>query len=175
DDTHPSLPATFSFIKTPDKGGKFALCVDLLPVNPLSGDPVLSWDQVAALFPPGVAFPRKANVNISLEDDGRVLNVTWQTDIGTFGSAALPKTKAGEPTEYQARSDVANWGQFKDYVNSLEHRRYFFRGQREVKRLSKGCHRTGRADLARFQANDIQTLYRHLSQRTTHIFTVGRC
>ena len=73
DDTHPSLPATFSFIKTPDKGGKFALCVDLLPVNPRSGDPVLSWDQVAALFPPGVAFPRKANVNISLEDDGRVL------------------------------------------------------------------------------------------------------
>lgn len=173
DDNYPTFPATFSFIKTPSKASAFEFCLDLLPVNPRTGDPAPSWDQIAALFPPGIAFPKKATVKLSLEEDSQVLGVSWQTDIGTFGSAALRKTRAEEPSEYQARPDVSNWEQFKAYVNSLEHRRYIFRGQRELKRLRTGFHRTGRADLVRFQANDIQTLHRHLSQRTTHIFNLG--
>jgi hypothetical protein len=172
DDNYPTLPATFSIIKTPDKTTGCELCLDLLPVNPRTGEPQ-PWDQIAALYPPGIAFPSKATAKLALGADGRTLNVTWQTNIGTFGTASLPKTRAGDPTDYKPRPDVSNWLDFKNYVNSLEHRRYIFRGQRQLKRLRTGFHRTGRADLSRFQTNDIPTLYRHLSQRTTHIFDLG--
>jgi FRG domain len=63
--------------------------------------------------------------------------------------------------------------EFKAFANGLEHRRYIFRGQRELLRLRTGFHRTGRADLSRFLANDIQTLHRHLSSRMGHIFNLS--
>jgi FRG domain len=167
---NPSLPGTFVFIKTLDKAASRYLSLDLLPVNPRTGD-VGSWDQIAPLFPPCVTFPRRAEVNLGW--NGQTLKVDWKTDIGTFGVAELPKTRAGEPTEYQPMPDVTNWEQFKAYANALEHRRYIFRGQRYKLRLWTGFHRTGRADLTRFLNIDIQTLHRHLSQRTTHIFNLS--
>jgi hypothetical protein len=93
--------------------------------------------------------------------------------MGTSCAAQLPKTRAGEPTEYEPLPDVESWEQFKAYVNGLEHRRYIFRGQRDRLRLRTGFHSTGRADLTRFTNTDIQTLHRHLSQRTTHIFNLS--
>lgn len=172
-DDNTSMPATSTFVKTTDKSNTFELCLDLLPVNPRTGNPVASWDQVAAFFPSGVTFPRRATVNISMDGDGQILRVRWRTDIDTFGSGELAMSRAGEPSEYEPRSDVLNWEQFKTHVNGLPHRRYIFRGQRERLRLRTGFHRTGRADLERFLAVDIQTLYRHLSQRTTHIFNLS--
>jgi hypothetical protein len=169
-DDNASLPSVCAFIKTPDKGSTFQLSLDLLPVNPCTGDPS-TWDQVAALFPPNSTFPRRAQVNISYNSD--TLNVTWTTDINTTGLAELPKSRASEPTEYKPLADVTDWLQFKSYVTGLGPRRYIFRGQTELLRLRTGFHRTGRADLARFLANDIQTLHRHLSQRTTHIFNLS--
>jgi hypothetical protein len=129
---NPSLPGTFVFIKTLDKAASRHLSLDLLPVNPRTGD-VGSRDQIAPLFPPCVTFPRRAEVNLGW--NGQTLKVDWKTDIGTFGVAELPKTRAGEPTEYQPMPDVTNWEQFKAYANALEHRRYIFRGQRYKLRL----------------------------------------
>ncbi len=169
-DDNSALPSTFVAIKTPDMGSTFQLCLDLLPVNPRTGDPA-TWEQLAALFPPNVIFPRRANVNLTLSDD--TLRVSWVTDIQTTGTAEIPKSRAGEPTEYEPRPDIVNWAQFKAYVTSLEPRRYIFRGQRQLQRLRTGFHRTGRANLARFSAQDIQTLHRHLSQRTSHIFNLS--
>jgi hypothetical protein len=63
-DDNPSLPGTFVFIKTPDKAASCHLSLDLSPVNPRTGD-VASWDQIAPLFPPGVIFPRRAEVNLN--------------------------------------------------------------------------------------------------------------
>jgi hypothetical protein len=112
-DDNNSMSASFIYTKTPDKSGIFELCLDILPVNPRTGDPVPSWDQVAALFPPTITFPRRVTVNVSLEEKGKTLRVSWKTDIGTFGSAALPKSRAGEPSEYKPHPDVSNWEQFK--------------------------------------------------------------
>lgn len=166
-----SLPSAVVFIKTPDTtAGPFRLCVDLEPVNPRTGD-VASWSQISSLFPPNVVFPTRADIHLGVEAD--VLKVHWNTDIGTHGSAELPKTSADRPTELQPLSNVTTWEQFKDHVNRMEYRRYIFRGQRQTLRLRTGFHRTGRADLARFLATDIQTLHRHLSQRTSHIFNLN--
>jgi hypothetical protein len=170
-DDNSSLPATFAFIKTPDKSSStFQLAIDLLPVDPRTGDPS-SWDQLKKLFPQDVVFPRRAEVSISRNNN--TLNVSWKTDIETTSSAELPKSRADEPTEYKPLSEITNWAQFKTYVTGLEPRRYIFRGQKELLRLRTGFHRTGRADLVRFLDKDIQTLHRHLSQRTTHIFNLS--
>jgi hypothetical protein len=169
-DDNASLPATFAFIKTPDKKGVWQLPIDLLPLNPQTGQPAL-WNQVSAQFPSGTTFPRRAEVNISRSKDK--LSVSWETDIETSGSVQLLKSHASEPTEYKPLPEITNWTTFKNYVITLEPRRYIFRGQRELLRLRTGFHRTDRADLVRFLNQDIQILYRHLSQWTTHIFNVN--
>jgi steroid delta-isomerase-like uncharacterized protein len=168
-DDNSSLPGTFAFVRTPDKSATCNLSLDLLPIHPSTGDPS-TWDQVAKLFP-NVVFPRRAEASVSLDTDALLVN--WKTDINTASSARLPKSRAGEPTEYKPSTDITNWSQFKTYVTALEPRRYIFRGQRELLRLRTGFHRTGRADLVRFLETDIQNLHRHLSQRTTHIFNLN--
>jgi FRG domain len=169
-DDNSSLPGTFAFVKTRDKGSTSRLCFDLYPINPRTGD-VATWDQLAAMFPPGVNVPRRAEVNLSWS--GQTLSVSWLTDIGTSGAAEIPKSRAGGPTEYHPLSEVADWEQFKAFVNRLEHRRYLFREQREPLRLRTSFHRTRRADLHRFLNEDIKTLHRHLSQRTSHVFDLN--
>jgi FRG domain len=162
-------PSTFVTIRTPDKESAFQLTLETHPIDPRTGEPT-SWNLIAPMLP-GINFPCRAQVNASRE--GQALNVNWTTDINTSGQAQLPETRAGEPTEYEPLSDVTNWDRFKAYANDLEHRRYIFRGQKELLRLRTGFHRTGRADLARFLADDIQTLHRHLSLRTSHIFNLN--
>jgi FRG domain len=168
DDNH-SLPSTFVFIRTPNKESAFQLTLDTYPIDPRTGEPT-TWNLIASAFP-DVNFPTRADVSIKC--DGQTLHVKWSTNITTTGEALLPKTKAGEPTEYEPSADVTDWNTFKVYANSLEHRRHIFRGQKELSRLRTGFHRTGRADLVRFMTDDIQTLHRHLSLRTSHIFNLN--
>ena len=115
--------------------------------------------------------PRRAEADFELANG--TLKVRWKTDIETFGTAAISATCAGEPSEYKPLAEVNSWAKFKSYVIDLEHRRFIFRGQRDPMRLRTGFHRTRRANLLRFLNQDIQTLYRHLSQRTTHIFNLN--
>src|SRR5689334_1542212 len=63
-DDIPSLPGACAFIKTPDKTNTFQLSLDLLPVDPRTSDPC-SWDQLKALYPSDVTFPRRAELSIS--------------------------------------------------------------------------------------------------------------
>jgi hypothetical protein len=101
---------------------------------------------------------------------GDILKVNWNINNGAYGLAEIARSKADESTSYQPLPDVNNWKSFKEYISTLDHRRYIFRGQRELKRLRTTFHRTGRADLRRYYHQDIKTLHRHLSQRTSHIF-----
>ena len=168
-DDNSILPSTFTFIRTPNKDNNTQLTLDLLPVNPHTGDPS-SWEELAAQFP-NVVFPQNAEVSLSCDESQ--LRVSWKTNIETKGSAEISKSRADEPTEYKPLSEISNWSQFKTYVTTLEPRRYIFRGQRELLRLRTGFHRTGRSDLAKFLSFDIPTLHRHLSQRTSHIFNLA--
>jgi hypothetical protein len=169
-DDNASLPFIYSYIQTPDKQTSCHLSLDLAPLHPQTGDPS-NWTQVSSLFAPNVVCPRRAEADFQL--DNAILKVRWTTDIQTFGSADIAATHAGEPSEYEPVAEVTNWAAFKSYVNGLDHRRYIFRGQRKPLRLRTGFHRTGRADLIRFLTQDIPTLHRHLSQRTTHIFNLS--
>lgn len=164
-----ALPSTIVPIVTQNKESSFQLTLLTLPIDPRTGE-VTSWNQIASAFPQ-LTFPGQADVRVT--DDGQAFNVSWTTNVGTSGQAQLLKTRAKEPTEYEPLSDVTNWDQFRVYAHGLEHRRYIFRGQRELMRLRTGFHRTGRADLNRFLADDIKTLHRHLSARMGHIFNLN--
>ena len=169
-DDNTSLPFAYSYIRTPDKQTSGHLCLDLVPLHPHTGD-ASPWAQISSLFAPNVTFPRRAEADFDL--DNGTLKVRWKTDIGTFGSADIAATRAGEPSECEPLMEIDGWAAFKSYVNGLDHRRFIFRGQRNPLRLRTGFHRTGRADLLRFLAQDIPTLHRHLSQRTTYIFNLA--
>jgi hypothetical protein len=81
---------------------------------------------------------------------GDILEVNWKINNGTYGLAKVTRSKADEPTRYQPLPDVNDWKSFKEYISTLDHRRYIFRGQRDLKRLRTSFHRTGRADLRRY-------------------------
>ena len=164
-----SAPSTFAVIKTADKARSHNLRLQLYPIDPRTNEPT-TWNQLAPLFP-SATFPQFADVTLKLS--GEVLNVTCKTNIGTCGSAKLPKSKAGMPSECPPIPEVKCWKTFKEYLGKLNHRRYIYRGQERPFRLCTSFHRTGRADLPRSIAQDIQALHRHLSARTNHIFNLA--
>ena len=168
-DDEPGLPSTVAFIRTPNKGTKWQLTVDVKPSDPRTTE-IVNWTQMKQFFPDTI-FPEKAVVNF--EYTGELLKIDWKTNIGTFGSSNLPKSQAGNPTEYTPVPGVIDWNSFKEYVTTLEHRRYIFRGQRENRRLRTAFHRTGRSDLLKFISEDMRTLHRHLSPRTSHTFDLS--
>ncbi len=169
-DDDPAYPSICALVQTPGNDSICQGCVDIFPIHPRTGDRS-TWDQVIAFYPPNLMFPRRAEVRLYHHDG--TLKISWKTDIGTSGVADLPASRANEQTEYKPLPDVSNWEQFKEYVTKLEPRRYIFRGQKELLRLRTGFHRTGRADLARFLRDDIQTLHRHLCGITRHIFDLS--
>jgi hypothetical protein len=67
-------PHVFALIRTQDKGNIFHLCPDLLPVHPHTGEPS-AWDQVAPLFAPNIIFPKRADVDLEVND--KTLKVRW--------------------------------------------------------------------------------------------------
>src|ERR1700733_10540029 len=110
DDT--SLPSTCVFIKTTDKSNPFNGRVDLLLIDPRSGEPT-TWDKISSLFESDTIVPEYADVRLDLSGD--TLNVTWETNINTSGYAEIARTKADTPTEYQPLPEVKSWEQFKVY------------------------------------------------------------
>lgn len=165
-----SLPGTHAVIKTHDKQNSHDLSVSLQPMDPATGNPI-PWDAIANRFEPGISVPSVAQISLSFTDT--VLDISWETNVGTTGSARINRVKRDAPSEYQTLEHVNCWKQFKDYATTLEHRHFIFRGQDCLNRLRTGFHRTGRADLERFRGTDIRTLHRHLSQRTSHIFDLN--
>jgi hypothetical protein len=112
-----------------------------------------------------------ADVTGSVNDD--TMSLSWITEGGAEGSSVLPRSTADKPSTLTVLGAVRDWATYKAHVGSLEHRRFIFRGQNEPWRLRTSYHRTGRADLRRFLAQDVQVLHRHLSARTRHVFNLS--
>lgn len=160
----PGIPAAVAYFRTPNKEKKCVARGEVTPIDPRTGE-LASWPDIAPLFP-GVTFGTE--VEITLNWTRNVLSAKWKSNIQTAGKATLSRSKADRPSEYTPT--LMEWDRFKEYVGALDYRRFIFRGQRKPWRLRTNFHRTGRADLARFLAEDIATLHRHLSARTRHLF-----
>ena len=161
------LPIIQTLLKTDDKSKTFHFKTSIiLAINPQNRMPD-SWDKVKNQYPE-VTFPSEAEVRGDWNEERLAISCT--TDIGSSVSATLPKSNADKPSEYLPL--IKNWNEYKNYVSTLEGRRYLFRGQSEPWRLRTRFHRTGRADLGRFINEDIPTLHKHLSARTRHVFNL---
>jgi hypothetical protein len=162
-----TLPATVAFFKTANKdGSKFEFrTTSILAIDPDSLVGV-QWESVKHRFPNIAGFSKYADVSGVV--DGDFLRLSWKSDLEATGECVLPRSAAGKPSELDAKK--MNWPEYKEYVASLKGRRYLFRGQDGSWRLRTSFHRTGRADLNRFLAEDILNLVKHLSARTKHFF-----
>ena len=176
-DDQPSLPCTYVNISTQNKRSNIHIdhC-QLIPIHPQTGDPT-PWIQLRSLYPPSVIFADCADIDINLSN-GK-LNVQWKTNIGQNNSVELKQLQDEDESEYKPIEHVCDWKSFKDFINKMfsddsNNRKYIFRGQNNQKRLRTGFHRTRRADLRRFQIEDIKMLHRQLSQRTGHIFDLEK-
>lgn len=160
-DAIPGYPGTFLHVHIPKGDTPFRGKLPLRPIHPDTGEPTY-WDAISERFP-GITHPTTADVTLELVDD--VLKVSWTTDIGTHGTAGLPRSRAGNDSDLQPKVGVGTWSEFKSFVGDLEHRRYIFRGQSHPRRLRTTFHRTGRASIPRYLDEDILTLYRRVCSR----------
>jgi hypothetical protein len=169
-DDNPDLPATMAFVRTPSKEHHLELEALVKPfVRPLA-DP-REWEDVSSSFAAGTNVPTKAQITIDWSETE--LSASAKTDIGTSVHARVPHSAAREPSDYAPLSNVNTWNQFKEHVVTLDVERYIFRGQRKQWRIRTRYHRTGRADLVRFQSHDVALLHRTLMSRTKHIFDLN--
>jgi hypothetical protein len=113
----------------------------------------------------GVIYP--ATVTVDIELNGKNLSIKWVSSIGSHGTgtAAIPKTRDGQKSSLRARR-LHTWGGFKNAVNTLEAKRYIFRGQENSDwRLRSSFYRSGRANLERYLLQDVADLQKAFSIR----------
>jgi FRG domain len=160
------LPTVAAVFATESKDKNFSFKTStILPINPTNGV-VDSWDNVKAFYASNIALSSFANVAGRWDDSS--VELSWKTELGTIGACKLPKSRVDQPSDIQPLDK--DWKGFKEYVSTLEGRRFLFRGQSQPWRLRTSFHRAGRADLHRFVVEDIPMLHKHLSARTKHLF-----
>jgi hypothetical protein len=167
-DNNPALPRTCALIEIEKDKNRLSSRVPLMHVEQGSAT-FLSDADVTTRFP-GVSVPKYADINWTLGPSS--ISVTWTTDIGTNGRAQIFKSAAGEPSALKA--EAQSWEEFNAFVRTLEPYQFAFRGHTGNQwRLRTSFHRTGRADLWKFMAEDVASLHRHLSGLTTHRFQLN--
>jgi len=161
----PAISATF--ILPPQPNHFIVDKVQLFLINPNTSD--VDFDGVVKQNFPKLSFPASATIQGWWSDTS--FHMEWTTDLGVKGSTTLPRTRSGEPSEYDATR--TGWDQFKALVGEYESRKYIFRGQSKQWRLRTTFHRKGRANTIRFRGEDIPALQRHLSGLTKHFFDLS--
>lgn len=161
----PEVPQLYIMFRTDGKASDLNMTCS---VNPLYRARILTPDEAQRVFPTA-EFPRTADIKVKWTDQS--LDLAWSTDLGTTGSAVLPRNTADRPSVLN--SIKMTWEGFKQHAFDLQEHRYIFRGQERPWRLRTGFHRKGRANLERFLAQDVQTLHKHLSGKTRHFFDLS--
>ena len=118
----------------------------------------------------GILFPRTVDIDFALVSDE--LTIKWVTPIGTTGGgvATASARRGGTPSELTPLP-IRTWEGFNKHVNSLERKRYVYRGQENSKwRLRTTFHRTKRSSLYRCVFHDVHELNKQLSVLTKHSF-----
>lgn len=162
------IPSAAAFFRTVDKTPQFQFRTSsIIPINPFSGY-TDAWENIKHIYADDAFISKYADVQGSWTDN--VLSLSWKSERGVSGHCSLPRSKADQPSAIKSKK--MSWASFKSYATGLEGRRYLYRGQNKPWKLRTSYHRTGRADLVRFVNDDIQTLHRHLSARTKHVFNL---
>jgi hypothetical protein len=81
----------------------------------------LPWSDVKKHFPADSPFSSYADVEGKWDDNS--LTLDWKSDLEAVGHSVLPRSKAAEPSDLQARE--MNWNDFKTYLDTLQKRHLF--------------------------------------------------
>jgi hypothetical protein len=168
-----SLPSSMVTIVTPSKSTTHHL--KDVRVTALDGyGNIMSQDSLQNLQKTiGLVMP--STVDLDLQLKGGSLSIGWKSSIGTFGTgvAVATKTRGGLPSDLRPTA-IRGWEGFKRTVNSLEQKRYIYRGQEDSRwRLRSSFRRAGRADFNRYSLNDINDLQKTFSALTQHAFNLA--
>lgn len=151
---HPSMLSLLDL--DPNKNPQ-TLQLRFMPLND-DGHP-FNNDELFKLRFPNVSFPEEVTVTFNFSEEA--LSLTWQNPNETH-QVYCPRARTPFPS-LLPKLAITRWQDYKNYVLSLPHYKYAFRGQKRPWRLRTPFHRTGRADLFRFFDTDIHSLYRSLS------------
>jgi len=162
----PPVYADFTHPPIPKGEPEFDLEVPLFPIDRMSGYPT-TWDEVKNDYPSDVAVPKCAKTRWKVTGDK--IEVSWCTDVGTYGKGIVEKSKGNSISTLSPVSEIKTWEDFLKFARELEPYRFIFRGQNDNKwRLRTRFHRTGRASLMKFMKRDIPVVHRHLSGMMAH-------
>lgn len=161
------LPPSFAEFDAQMGASPVKVTARIMPLHPHTHEHT-TWETIRHLYP-GASFGKQAEVEIAWGPEH--MEIKWSTDIGTSGRAHLAASRAGTPSVL--RSTKMSWQQFKAHIETIEPRRFVFRGQKEPRRLRTAFHRTGRANMFRFRSVDIPTLHRVMSGRTKHFYQIN--
>lgn len=170
-DDREGLPTVVAEVVTPDKGPEHTITTTAIAAVRPGTTLLISREQLAQDYP-DIAFPSQFTFTLLETENG--LSANWTSDLGTSGTASLASSDCDKGSELTPLPEVTGWTSFKDYVLSLPHRKYIFRGQDVCKRLRTSFHRTRRKDLVRYLFTDVQEAHRALTARTRHVFDLGR-
>jgi hypothetical protein len=165
-----TLPRVAATLDTLNKKSPFKVRTHGLYALEPNGLQPKPWSDVKQHFPADWPFSSYADVEGKWDDNS--LTLDWKSDLEAVGHSVLPRSKASEPSDLQARE--MNWNEFKTYLDTLQTRHLIFRGQAQPWRLRTKFHRTGRSNLYRYRNEDIVQLHRHLSARTKHLFDLAK-
>ncbi|NTU73929.1 FRG domain-containing protein [Candidatus Roizmanbacteria bacterium] len=163
-----NIPSVAAYFRTIDKNNEFQVRTgQIKAINPSNGF-LEPWINIKQYYSEDVFVSDYAYVHGACTGD--TLTLTWTSERGASGSCTLPRSQADQPSNLVARG--IDWDKYKADISSLKGSSFIFRGQNKPSRLRTSFHRTGRADLERFLDEDIQSLHRHLSSRTRHVFNL---
>lgn len=158
--SNPVIVAEFS---TANRGESFDVTANYLASFDHAVISFSSWESVKNKFP-GQLFPDRVNIKGRIEGDNLFLE--WETDVNSNGQALLPRSKSTRPSEYMPEPGVRTWDDYKKFVKDCFKQKKIYRGQSSnAWRLRTTFHRTQRANLGKFNSNDIRELHRRLSSK----------
>lgn len=162
------VPSVAVGFQTKNKDRKFECRTEWIhPIDRTTGM-IIPFEKIKTQYPDTVVFSNFADVCGTWNEEE--IRLSWITEIGNTESSILSRSKADHPS--QLVPWCMNWEEYKRYVSELKRRRNLFRGQNKPWRLRTSYHRSGRADLMRFDREDVQVLHKHLSARTKHVFNM---
>ena len=164
------LPLVAASFRTANKNSPFEVRTGQIYSFEPSGVIPLPWEKVKEHFPDDMTFSSYADVKGEWDD--KSLTLDWKSDLDAVGHCVLPRSKAGEPSDIEARQ--MTWSEFKSHLETLKTRAVIFRGQSRQWKLRTKFHRTGRCNLYTYTTEDLVQLHRHLSARTKHLFDLSK-
>jgi len=112
-------------------------------------------------------------IHVDLRPNGKTLTIVWSMNDGRSGTLTLLKSDTGVASLLEARTDLKNWADFREWAVTRSPRNYIFRGQRRPHKLVSSFYRTWRKDLNTWITDDAQRLYGAVLEQLSFPLQIG--